>query len=69
MRTLLCYVSDSPAPGVGADWAVTKIVLICVVILEDALLCFFSLYLVRKFMNPPANKVKVCRGEKYKHYT
>jgi hypothetical protein len=28
--------ADSPKPAVGADWAVTKIVLICAVILEDA---------------------------------
>jgi hypothetical protein len=38
MRTLLCYElsADSWAPAVGADWAVTYIVLICAVILEDA---------------------------------
>jgi hypothetical protein len=44
MRTLLCYVlsADSSAPAVGADWAVTKIVLICDFILEDASL--FHLY-------------------------
>jgi hypothetical protein len=45
MWTLLCdgLSADAPAPAIGTDWAVTLIVLICAVILEDAYLFILPL--------------------------